>query len=178
MNVDVSVNIRDEAMLEGVRLDRRRHLVLRPGKWVGHVQRRFPKHKLFLYFHRETRRFVLAEIIHGKDIMIDLEQFPCPPDKLPSQYLPSLPMLWMRLRPAETVYREIQAQLRTVAKERREETVANAEEKKEAQRWLRKHGHHDIAAVMDYQPYCGETAGGERLQEARQRLCQIAKAAS
>jgi hypothetical protein len=162
---------KEAAIQEGLRLDPKCHEVLPEGDWLKAARKATERNSLILYRHRITGQFVLADVIFDPDVIQELECWPDHPQRL------AVPIQWViwRCEPREKVYQRIMNKMKEVSYRRRAVRGETEEQRRDAQKWLRRGGYDDLASRLEMQPFVGDTEGGESLEAAREDLARIAK---
>jgi hypothetical protein len=157
------------------------HEVLSDGQWIK-AMRQETGHDLFVYRHRRTRRFVVAEwmvkpVVYGQGLAVCLElcTMSGPPDRGPPDR-PSKQWMRWRCRPMREVRRERvrrQAGMMQDEQELRDDSDA---ERRDTARWLRKKGLEEAAYELEMgcTPYIGKREGGSLGEQVTDEISRTA----
>lgn len=169
MSVEIEI-LRDPRLarlMNGLRMDER-HEVLPDGEWIRAVRRRVGMDDLFVYHHRETGAFVLAQwLCREPRFCQELETMPAPPDR--GGWIP-LKLLDLRLKPASYHHDIIRRQILNSRSRRKADRRDSLEQRNEASRWLQRQGKDAAAAMLQQGDFVGEAEGGERLEAMKDML--------
>lgn len=151
-----------------------RHQVLPDGEWIRAARRHTGRDSLFVYFHRETCKYVLADWVWPPDtytarVCIELEVMDLPPDQNGADR-PSMEWLTTRCCHADEMHKRMKAKLVEARGLKQGLAAESQEQKAEAIKYLKKKGMDASARTLEQSSYVGETEGGERLQHAVSEL--------
>lgn len=150
-----------------------RHEVLEDGEWVKAIRREMGRDDLFVYHHRETGAFVLAQWCKREPrICREVHTMSCPPDQ--GGWIP-MQMLRVMCKPQEERALMIKDMVRTNLSIRREQKAERGQEQRDTVRWLHRKGQEDAAAMVAGSRWAGTTEGGDRMQETKEKLTSAAK---
>lgn len=169
------VQLREKPIV-GLKWDSARHERMADGPWVRTVREKSGHPDVFVYRHRVTKRFVVAEWhVEGLDCE-ELFTLSGPPDHFPDD-LPDMEWVLWRLRQTpEKNAKEMFERQKGERKDEQEKLDASESQRKEAVRYLRRKGWHDIADHLEHDvvPFVGEVEGGEEGAEYNERLIDSA----
>ncbi len=170
--VEIGAEPLDDAVLNGLTMDER-HLVLPDGEWIRAVRRRCEREDLFVYFHRETGKFVVAQWLSKEPRMCqELDTMDLPPDR--GGWI-SLRMMELRCRPFYEHMRDIQDRIRFQRGQKRRHQVESALQKRDSAQYLRRHGKGEAADLLERgSGYIGDEQGGDSLAEKKEDLQRMA----
>lgn len=176
--VSLTSDPRAEAGSRGLTLDPATHLLMPDGLFLSSIKRASRRRDLFLYFHRHTRRFVIAAWLyspssHSPRIALELETLDWHPDLGVlgfQEFLQRLRLTYSsQVRHMRT---KILAQRARVAEDR----AADLEQRNTVTRYLRNKGFALEAHLITtgQLPWVGLRAGGESLELTKERLKDMA----
>jgi len=135
--LEITFDPKEEAVMRGLRLDPQRHERLPDGEWLGWVKRQLGHPTLLLFRHRAKNTFVVADVIYGDDVVVELEAMPGHPDRS-AKKRPTLAWMRRRLEPAAEVYKRIFDNLREQRVEEERMRAGNYHEREQTRGWLKK----------------------------------------
>lgn len=169
-------------MAVGLQIDRTRHIILEDGHYIRCVRRHVRMENLFLYWHTESKRCVIAgwtwpHTAVTAGICIELQSFLAPP-LWETRDLPTLDFMAWRTRPVWQQAEENVAMMKErVARKLELRNQTNIERQDKAT-FLRHQGRTAEAKALSegYTPFIGRAEGGaDKLDEIRDRVSTIAK---
>ena len=154
MNIEMIFDPLEVAMNEGLKLDERHH-ICPESQWLRAVKRTTGRDDLFVYYHRETENFVLAQWIYtpekdGVAICMELEVMEKAPDQ--GGWI-SLERIKLRCRNADEMVKDIKWKVKKQRAEREAERQELIGMRQEATNHQRKLGNEAIAASMEHANY-------------------------
>ncbi len=144
MKIEITRDPLAEDLESGLPMDQR-HLVLPPGEFIIWLNRILGRKDLFLYYHRETRNFMLAQWIRrDPPICNEIDSWDAPPDWIHDQIEGE--HFWkLRLRSTDEVMQEFKQQIAARKYEERAAKGESQDSREDVARWLRKTGKEDVA---------------------------------
>jgi hypothetical protein len=149
------------AVMDGLRLDERHH-ICPESQWLRAVKRTTGRDDLFVYYHKETENFVLAQWIYtpekdGVAICTELEVMEKAPDR--GGWI-SLEYIKMRCSKGDEMMKSLRHKMKEDKYRKEAEREELLHKRTEAANHFRKQGKNDIAASIESGPYqkpSGET---------------------
>lgn len=171
---EITLNPMEEAAERGLVLDPSVHKLLPDGLFLGAVKRAARRKDLFLYFHRRTRKFVLAVWMrppssHAPRVAIELEALDWHPDTGcidPVEF-------GQRLRlTLDSQVRHMKTKLLRAATEKRQSREQDLAQRNEVTKYLKNRGYELEAHLIKtgQMPWVGLRGGGERLEMVKDQL--------
>lgn len=160
----------------GLRWDPARHERLGDGPWIQNVRAQTGHQHLFVYRHRVTKRFVLAEWHEEGVSCEELCLFSGPPDHGPDD-LPTMQWLQNRLRQTPLFNAKRMHEQNWEKRAHEQKMIDSSEDQRSLTiKHLRRKGWHDIADDLQYGlvPYVGSEEAGEKGEESRDRIASAA----
>lgn len=160
---------------DGLVIDPERHEVLPDGEWVYQLQKQLELPSLFIYWHKETKKFVLAAwTVKDKGICKELEILEGCPGK--GAMLPSMEYMRRRTRPVWEQMSDIATRIRGRRQEARDLEIDSELERADKVVHLRRMGLDDSAKVLESGvPFTGKKEGGAALEQVKEGLADMKK---
>ena len=142
------------AMMDGLCLDERHH-ICPESQWLRAVKRTTGRDALFVYYHKETDKFVLAQWIYtpeqdGVAICTELEVMDKAPDR--GGWI-SLEYIRMRCAKGDEMMKSLRHKMKEDKYRKEAEKAELLEKRTETAKHYRRKGMHDVAASVESSNY-------------------------
>jgi hypothetical protein len=175
----VTADPMEEAALRGLTLDPEMHVLVPTGEFVTALKKAAKLPNLFVYFHRMTGNFVVADWLnppapHRAGVALELEAYPLHPDDMNLDFEELLTRLTLTFREQKAHMRR---KLERASKDRRLTLEHELEERRQVTKWLRGQGNIQTADAIDTgaMPWIGHAKGGENLERTKRELVDMLK---
>jgi len=154
MDIEMIFDPIEMAVQDGLCLDERHHICVE-SQWLRAVKRTTGRDDLFVYYHKETNNFVLAQWIYspekdGVAICVELEVMEEAPDR--GGWI-SLEYIKKRCAKGDDMVKELKNKMKTANSIKQSEKEELLEKRTAAADYFRKKGKRDIAASIETGPY-------------------------
>jgi len=154
MDIEMVFDPIELAMQDGLTLDERHHICVE-SQWLRAVKRTTGRDDLFVYYHKETNNFVLAQWIYtpekdGVAICTELEVMEEAPDRggwISLEYIKS------RCAKGDEMVKTLKHKMKEAEYAKKAEKEELLEKRTAAADYLRKQGKPEIAASIESGPY-------------------------
>ena len=151
MNIQIGHDPYTEAVMTGLQMGEQ-HQVLPESEWLRHIKRETGCKTLFVYFHKYTEQYVLANWIYSpwevtSPVCLELETMPIAPDR--GGWIPTN-LVKLRCRAVDAEEERMKKQLHAQSKAREEEAsrMQSAERKNDMVTHLNRKGLNDAALSL------------------------------
>ena len=154
MDIEMIFDPIELAMQDGLTLDERHH-ICPESMWLRAVKRTTGRDDLFVYYHKETNNFVLAQWIYspekdGVAICVELEVMEEAPDR--GGWI-SLEYIKKRCAKGDDMVKELKNKMKVANARKQAEKEELLEKRTAAADYFRKQGKREIAASIETGPY-------------------------
>ena len=154
MDIEMIFDPIEVAMQDGLCLDERHH-ICPESQWLSAVKRTTGRDDLFVYYHKETKNFVLAQWIYtpekdGIAICTELEVMEEAPDRggwISLEYIKS------RCAKGDEMIKTLKNRMKEANYAKKAEKEELLEKRTAAADYFRKQGKHEVAASIETGPY-------------------------
>jgi len=150
------------------------HRPLSEGPWIKAVREKTHNDRLFVYHHRGTGKFVVAEWLPSKPRVYGQGQAQCtelfvlsgPPDHFPDD-LPTMEWVMDRCKPVQQMFDSWRGNRAKADYDKAVAEMESDEKRLSAAKWLKKQGLDEAAHTLGpgAAPYVGELQGGKENME-------------
>lgn len=166
IDIEIGYDPVEEAVSGGLLMDER-HQVFPDGEWIQHIRRETERDNLFVYWHMETGKFVLAGWVYtekedGINVCVELDTMDIPPDLggwLPTEYVK------VRVRPVEEVVGRMKNRMKETSAAKKAMKMGDLEKKEEVMEYYRKKGDMEMVNSLRRSSY---TAPSDELVDTLQ----------
>lgn len=154
MDIEMVFDPVEMATYDGLRLDER-HQIMPESQWLRTVKRATGRDDLFVYRHKETEKFVLAQWIYtpekdGAAICTELEIMDKAPDR--GGWL-SIAYMKRRCARGHDRVKELKSQMKEAQARKKAEREDLLQKRTDSANYQRRLGNADIAASIEQGPY-------------------------
>jgi hypothetical protein len=154
MNIEMVFDPIEIATMDGLRLDERHH-ICPESQWLRAVKRTTERDDLFVYYHKETEKFVLAQWIYtpekdGVAICTELEIMEKAPDR--GGWI-SLEYIKRRCAKGDEMMKSLRHKMKEAKYRRDVEKEEMLNKRTDTANYFRKKGKQDIAASIETSNY-------------------------